>query len=215
MINFTFHVSEPGFSKAGLVLCAKEVGSSQKVYYLAELATRPSQSNPALRRGWSRRGPQRRSSFTDGRVNRVLDTTLTFRKRVYDQQMYSSYIGSNRFSKYRNVTPESFHTDSTLIPKAKAWIRRELAVFDFLRPTSPAFGRLDRRATNAEYLLEYIVAILKSIDIKGSAGQATELLKEFLGSENARLFFHELENWLRSPFQDLKAWDQFVQYTAR
>lgn len=65
---------------------------------------------------------------------------------------------------------------------------------------------------NNEFLLEYIVAILRNIDLKGSAGQAEVLLREHLGSANSRLFLHELENWLRSPFERLRDWDDYVQY---
>lgn len=140
------------------------------------------------------------------------DPALAFRKSVYENRRCSMYIGSNAHSKYRNIDPGLLCQEGHLITKAKKWIRRELGVFDFLNPSSPDFGRSDRRATNAEYLLEYIVAILKSIDLKGSAGQAEELLKEFLGKENARLFLHELEAWLRSPFESLKDWDQATQY---
>jgi hypothetical protein len=50
-------------------------------------------------------------------------------------------------------------------------MRRELQVFEFLNPErSNETG--DRRANNAEFLLEYIVAILKTVDIQGSGGQA-------------------------------------------
>jgi len=110
------------------------------------------------------------------------------------------------------LTPAVFCRDEKLVARAKKWIRRELGVFDFLNPASSSFGQADRRASNAEYLLEYIIAILKSIDLKGSAGQAEELLREFLGRENTRLFLHELEAWLRSPYENLHDWDRAVQY---
>ncbi|PWY92649.1 hypothetical protein BO70DRAFT_384122 [Aspergillus heteromorphus CBS 117.55] len=77
----------------------------------------------------------------------------------------------------------------------------------------PGHQRLEsRRGNNAEFLLEYIIAILRTVDIKGSAGQAEELLKDFLGRENARLFLHELQAWLRSPFGALEDWDRNVRY---
>ncbi|KAI9755556.1 MAG: hypothetical protein M1815_004870 [Lichina confinis] len=80
----------------------------------------------------------------------------------------------------------------------------EPTVFEFLNTNEDAQGHSDnrtlRRARNAEFLLEYIVAILKTVDIKGSGGQAEDMLQEFLGRENARLFLHELGAWLRSPF---------------
>jgi regulator of sirC expression with transglutaminase-like and TPR domain len=76
-------------------------------------------------------------------------------------------------------------------------------VFEYLQQTN-----------NAEFLLEYIIAILKTVDVKGSAGQAEELLTEFLGREDARLFLHELRAWLRSPYTVLEDWDRAVQYPS-
>lgn len=71
---------------------------------------------------------------------------------------------------------------------------------------------MTRKANNAEFLLEYIIAILKSVDIKGSEGQAEDMLQEFLGRDNTRLFLHELRAWLRSPYTSLEDWDRNVQY---
>jgi hypothetical protein len=97
-------------------------------------------------------------------------------------------------------------------------------VFTFLNPEGeaepcpsrvarPGQQRLEsRRGNNAEFLLEYVIAILRTVDIKGSAGQAEELLRDFLGRDNARLFLHELQAWLRSPYTSLEDWDRHVQY---
>ena len=112
-----------------------------------------------------------------------------------------------------------FARNADLVSKARKWIRRELQVFGFLNP-SPDFHAQDkreganvtRRANNAEFLLEYIIAILKTVDIKGSGGQAEDMLQEFLGREDTRLFLHELRSWLRSPYLSLEAWDRNVQY---
>ena len=85
-------------------------------------------------------------------------------------------------------------------------MRRELRVFEFL----------DFQASwplpNAEYLMEYVVAVLKGVEIKGSGGQAEDLIGEFLGRQSARLFLHELNNWLRSPYSTLAEYDRNVQY---
>jgi hypothetical protein len=124
-----------------------------------------------------------------------------------------------------------------LVSRARKWIRRELLVFEYLHPSPEASeprvdspsstttaasstanltpgssAKKDRRANNAEFLLEYIIAILKTIDIQSPTGQAEDLLQEFLGRENTRLFLHELRAWLRSPFTELKDWDRNVQY---
>jgi hypothetical protein len=42
-------------------------------------------------------------------------------------------------------------------------------------------------------------------------------LRDFIGRENAHLFIHELQAWLRSPYTSLEDWDRHVQYpnTAR
>lgn len=153
---------------------------------------------------------------------------VSVRRDVYRNQLYSLRVGSNRLSQYTEVTPEDFNRDEALVSRARKWIRRELQVFSFLHPETedapeerrgpvPRSGqqRLEqRRANNAEFLLEYVVAILRTVDIKGSAGQAEELLRDFLGRDNARLFLHELLAWLRSPYNSLEDWDHHVQYPA-
>jgi len=107
------------------------------------------------------------------------------------------------------------------------WIRRELRVFTFLNPesdsdldlgggsggtTGTGQGSETRSTSNAEFLLTYILSILKTVDIKASHGHAEDLLEEFLGRENARLFLHELGAWLRSPYMKVEDWDRHVQY---
>ncbi|PLB52772.1 RING finger domain protein [Aspergillus steynii IBT 23096] len=153
------------------------------------------------------------------------DDPLLRRQNVYRHQLYSLRVGSNRVSQYREFTPDMFNRDEGLVSRARKWIRRELRVFAFLNPetetetpnrgrmTRPGHQRLEnRRGKNAEFLLEYVIAILRTVDIKGSAGQAEELLRDFLGRDNARLFLHELQAWLRSPFTSLEDWDRNVQY---
>lgn len=146
-------------------------------------------------------------------------TGLSFRKVVYRHALFSLHVGSNRISRYRAINPTSFQQDEHLVSRARAFIRRELSVFEFLSPdssstssSSASSSSITRRANNADFLLEYIISILKSIDLKGSTGQAEELLTDFLGRDNARLFIHELEAWLRSPYERLVDWDRNVQY---
>ncbi|KAI9757040.1 MAG: hypothetical protein M4579_003609 [Chaenotheca gracillima] len=109
-----------------------------------------------------------------------------------------------------------FQDDPEIVSRARKWIRRELQVFEFLNPENASEpdsnGGVTRRANNAEFLLEYIIAILKTVDIKSSTGQAEEMLQEFLGRDHTRLFLHELRAWLRSPFASLQDWDRAVQY---
>ncbi|KAI5308631.1 hypothetical protein KEM55_005256, partial [Ascosphaera atra] len=156
------------------------------------------------------------------------DEAIARRRYVYLHQLYSRRVGSNRLSQYRELSPGVFSRDEALVSRARRWVRRELQVFSFLYPESEpeqeedplnpsqrSGARRDRRANNAEFLLEYIIAILRTVDIKGASGSAEDLLQEFIGRDNARLFLHELQAFLRSPYTELRDWDRAVQYDER
>jgi hypothetical protein len=135
------------------------------------------------------RPPRPRRPYDSPRHSPVLtnDQVIQRRRNVYSNQLYSLHVGSNRVSRFRDLTPELFNRDEELASRARMWIRRELQVFEFLNPDhNPSSRTNDRRANNAEFLLEYIVAILKSVDIQGSGGQAEDLIQEFLGRDNTR-----------------------------
>ena len=147
----------------------------------------------------------------------IKDEAVLIRRGIYRDQLYSLHVGSNPVSQYRDLTPRLFEQDPTLVSRARMWLRRELKVFGFLHmpPSNPQGGddtTTRRRANNAEFLLEYIIAILKTVDIQGSQGQAQDMLTEFLGRDHARLLLHELKSFLRSPYTSLAAWDCHVQY---
>ncbi|KAJ5115048.1 hypothetical protein NUU61_000807 [Penicillium alfredii] len=195
-----------------------------KLYKLPPKSAKPPSTDPTAARVRPdfRRRPRRPPPHA--RSPQPEDLLLR-RRNVYRNQLYSLRVGSNRLSQYRELTPELFNRDEELVSRARKWIRRELRVFSFLNPepeeeeqprhllTRPGPQRLEnRRANNAEFLLEYVIAILRTVDIKGSAGQAEELLRDFIGRENSRLFLHELQAWLRSPYTSLEDWDRHVQY---
>jgi len=142
------------------------------------------------------------------------DIPVLRRRHVYRRKLYSLHVGSNPLSGHRDVSPTQIAHSPSLQSKARTWIRRELRVFNFLH-TDPDGGPSDAGATtssNAEFLLSYVVALLKKVELKGSNGHAEDLLTEFLGRENARLFLHELNAWMRSPHTKLDQWDREVQY---
>ncbi|KAK8125903.1 uncharacterized protein PG998_001662 [Apiospora kogelbergensis] len=147
----------------------------------------------------------------------VEDGAVLFRRTIYREQLYSLHVGSNRVSQYRDLTPRLFEQDPSLVSRARMWLRRELKVFEYLytppsNPQGAGSTTTRRRANNAEFLLEYVIAILKIVDIQGSQGQAQDMLKEFLGRDHAQLLLHELKSFLRSPYTSLEAWDNHVQY---
>ncbi|KAG9192409.1 hypothetical protein G6011_11143 [Alternaria panax] len=138
---------------------------------------------------------------------------LRRRRDVYRRKLYSLHVGSNRYSGYRDTSPQIIADSPELQSKARAWIRRELRVFTYLH--TDAEGPSPNAATtssNAEFLLSYIVSILKTVDLRASNGHAENLLAEYLGRGNSQLFIHELNNWLRSPYTKVEAWDRQVQY---
>ena len=138
------------------------------------------------------------------------DAALLRRKDIYRLRLYSLHVGSNRLSRFRDLTPLLFVEDQEIVSRTKKWIRRELQVFQFLNPDGTGEDGATRRANNAEFLLEYILAILRTVDLKAS--QAEDMLQEFLGRDNTRLFLHELKAWLRSPYTNLEDYDRHVQY---
>ncbi|KAG0647281.1 putative RING finger [Hyphodiscus hymeniophilus] len=154
---------------------------------------------------------QRRRSLHTSRSLPTPDEAIQRRRHIYGSKLYSLHVGSNRVSRFREFTTQLFNSDQDLISRARTFMRRELQVFEFLNPNNSP-GSSDRRANNAEFLLEYIVAILKTVDIQSSGGQAEDLIQEFLGRDNTRLFLHELRAWLRSPYISLEDWDRHVQY---
>ncbi|KAF8866159.1 hypothetical protein BDZ45DRAFT_700781 [Acephala macrosclerotiorum] len=205
--------------KSDLVHKTYEVTSTAKSNSSTPGSSRPPQSfdhragrGYSSRRGYNSRGRSR--EWGQPRPLPTQDEALLRRREVYRNQQYSLHVGSNRVSRFKDLTPSMFTQDAELVSRARKWIRRELQVFSFLSPDSSAASGSsgDRRANNAEFLLEYIIAILKTVDIQGSAGQAEEMLKDFLGRENTRLFLHEMRSWLRSPYTSLEDWDRNVQY---
>ncbi|POS71735.1 hypothetical protein DHEL01_v209876 [Diaporthe helianthi] len=188
----------------------------------------PSQSNPSLSNVTSflRRARNRRH-FRDPRPptpqSRSVPDALERRRQVHRKRLYSLHVGSNPTSGYRDVTPQMFSDQVDTQSRVRAWIRRELQVFEFLTDDSSTgvTGQAEstnsavpeatrrRRQNNAEFVLEYILAILKTVDIQSD--HTEELLKDFLGRDHTRLFLHELRNFLRSPYS-VEAWDRHVQY---
>ena len=164
-------------------------------------------------RSYRNRRPRRIDSR---RQVQSFDSALLRRRQVYRRQLYSLHVGSNRLSRFRELTPQLFCHDEELVRRARMWIRRELQVFDIFNThdrMEENDGGGKRRANNAEFLLEYIIGIMKTVNLKGSGGHAEELLKDFLGMDDAKLFLHELRAWLRSPYVALEDWDRHVQYS--
>lgn len=134
------------------------------------------------------------------------DSALNSRRIVYRDRLFSLHVGANSISQHHSFTPQDFAASSRLQFRARTFLRRELQVFTFLDPGTAPRGR------NREFVIELIVAILKTDEVKGADGHAEDVLSDYLGRDNTKLLLHELESWLKSPFQNLEAWDNYVQY---
>jgi len=157
--------------------------------------------------------PERRRGVRRPYSPPIEGAALRRRREVYQRKLYSLHMGSNPYSGYRDLTPQMIAASSDLQSRARTWIRRELRVFTFLYNDAEASSSgAVTTSGNAEFLLSYIVSILKMLDLKASNGHAENLLSESLGRGNARLFLHELSSWLRSPYKKVEEWDEQVQY---
>ena len=167
------------------------------------------QSESAFERSRRRRGHdfiQRRSERAPPVAASLEDPALEQRRRVYQEKLYSLHVGANRLSQYRDFTAREFAASEDLQRSARMFLRRELQVFSFLNTAA------EPRCGNREFLIEYIIDIMRTNELKGASGHAEDLLADYLGRENAKLLLHELEAWLRSPYTLLGDWDDHVQY---
>ncbi|ORY09773.1 hypothetical protein BCR34DRAFT_625587 [Clohesyomyces aquaticus] len=216
--------------KSSCPLCKAEVKAVQydwrspedyKTYTVSATHRPPSSSTPRAPasqnpfRRFQNRPPRRPQAARRDCPPLNPDIALVRRRHVYRHKLYSLHVGANRISRYQNLTPDMVATSPDLQSRAKMWIRRELRVFSFLHSDTETTAEDTTTSSNAEFLLTYIISILKTVDIKSSTGHAEDLLQEFLGRDNARLFLHELNAWLRSPYTKLDDWDRHVQYTER
>lgn len=197
-----------------------------------------------LRQSFQPQEPPPRVVQRPGRLRNTLN--LEHRRRVYREGLFAMHVGSNRWSRYRELTAKLFNEDPHLVSRARMFLRRELQVFDFLSREDPQLAPASqhampppgerlapnqrwpssvnnsvsanastgsmRKTYNREFLIEYIVCMLKSVDIMGNTAAAHDMLSDFLGREHSRQFLHELRAWLRSPYETLEEWDANVQY---
>ncbi|KAK8861223.1 hypothetical protein IAR55_002042 [Kwoniella newhampshirensis] len=132
-----------------------------------------------------------------------LDLQIERRKEIYKHDLYVKHIGSNPISGFKpNPTPRQIADDPILTQRATTFLRRELRVW------SPLI--------DVEFLTTYILSLLKAIDIRSEP--AIRLLADFLDVDEetypsgAEHFSHELYSFLRSPFRELRKWDEIAQY---
>ncbi|PMB67878.1 putative RING finger protein C16G5.03 [Beauveria bassiana] len=182
---------------------------SPSEFLVAELWPGPSSHTPATRRprytpadfaaaGAAYARSMRRAANTAPRD--VVLRSIAHRRAVYARGLLSIHVDSGPISGYRELTPALFHREPQLIARARAFLQRELRVFDSVP------------AERAAFLIEHVVDVLQNRDIGTGIGLLEALLTANLGRSSARLLLHELGAWLRSPYTSLEEWDAAVRY---
>ncbi|KAK6536303.1 hypothetical protein TWF281_000543 [Arthrobotrys megalospora] len=183
-VKYNFDVKGTGFQKYRIKTSESSTPSKSEV------------SRNSHRRAELRRLHHTASSSLEGPAD-----DIPRRRFVYKHRLRSLHIGSNPSSRFKTYTPATIRSSPALISKAKSFIRRELEVFDWTEG-------------NREWLVEYIVGILKTVRLKDASGRAEDLVEEFLGREFAGVFLHELDAFLRSPFGRVREWDRWAKYAV-
>ncbi|KAJ9624141.1 hypothetical protein H2203_005591 [Taxawa tesnikishii (nom. ined.)] len=119
---------------------------------------------------------------------------------------------NQRFAPYRPATPDSALARRRRV-YAQSYTPPTWAQTEYPN-TATSHPKHSQRRRNSNPALGASSGANCKLEPKDSSGAAEELMQEFLGRENARLFLHELEQWLRSPYENLEDWDRHVQYAG-
>ncbi|KAF4556135.1 Zinc finger C3HC4 type domain-containing protein [Elsinoe fawcettii] len=161
--------------------------------------SQPSPSHPRRNHNLRPRGRFPRAPHSAPTIPSSSTLSLDRRKLIYARHLFSLHRAPSR--PVEALTPTRFRSSSILQRKARLFLRRELQIFTFLQTTA-----------RIEFVLEYIVGMLRKLELKGADGAMENLVAEVLGREGARLLLHELGAWLESSFERLEEWDRVVQY---
>ncbi|WVN84879.1 uncharacterized protein L203_100015 [Cryptococcus depauperatus CBS 7841] len=177
-------------------------------YYLPPLRHMPAVIYPTS--PLSRQLATRQERPVRGQQERIehdeLKKQVLRRKEYYKHGLYVKHMGSNRHSRFRpNPNPKQINDSPEQIQRAKAFIRRELRIFP---------------SVHVESLTLYIIFLLKCIDIRSDVmirimGEVLDTSSRSAGFPNGtEHFIHELYSFLRSPYRELKKYDEVAKYGA-
>ncbi|KAL1923408.1 uncharacterized protein VTP21DRAFT_8388 [Calcarisporiella thermophila] len=169
-----------------------------KKYWVPEFKTESELRQPIdrSRRPNQYRRFQRRwqEPIEERQLSKTQQEAVERRRYIYRHKLFAMHIGSNRYSKYREVSPTYFSSHPEAIRRLVPWIRRDLQAI--------------LEEENAEIVREYVIAVLKTHDLRTES--ALELLRPFLEPYTEH-FVHELVAFARSPLE-IRAYDITVQY---
>ncbi|ODQ56298.1 hypothetical protein SAICODRAFT_32733 [Saitoella complicata NRRL Y-17804] len=226
-VSYILHAitDEGSYEKIVVPSLAEKTGKGLGLEARAWMRDRFAQGRNRVR---SRRWMERRVNEQAMSTSPLSPSAIARRAFVYTHHLRSAHIASNPHTRFRpdaDITTEKFRGSSEMQNRARVFLRREVLAFGFWRTRAGEdLEGGDGDARDREFLVEYIVSVLKNVGILTPA--ARRLIGEFLDSRpngepdaesvdtNTSILLHELRTWLRSPFQGLEGWDRspLIQY---
>lgn len=154
----------------------------------------PLPERPFARRRVASPSPTRKDAW------RAEQAAVARRRDVYARGLFAKHVASNGYTGFRaNPSPRDITKDGATAERARLFLRRELRVW---APPDDVDG-----------LVDHIVAFLRSVDVRSEASvRFLEPLVDETYPQAAEHLAHELYAFLRSPYAELAAYDEVVQY---
>ncbi|KAI8915953.1 hypothetical protein EDD86DRAFT_197281 [Gorgonomyces haynaldii] len=124
----------------------------------------------------------------------TLDESLRERQRVYSFGLRCRHRGTNRYSKFRDLSPQYLREHQQKLRTLVPWIRRELLAI--------------LRIPDVTIIIDFVLQVMQQHDLQSD--EAIQLLEEYL-EDDAEHFVHELVNFARSELS-MEHYDRQVQY---
>ena len=121
------------------------------------------------------------------------------RQLIYAAGLRVYHMGSNRFTRYRETSPQFFRENPAMTHRLIPWLRRDLSVL------------FNGNTDHVTFMTQYILSLLPNVDIQTE--DFHNHLRPFLYGRTEH-FIHEFTNFARSPY-DMDTYDQMAQYDFR
>lgn len=121
------------------------------------------------------------------------------RQLIYAASLRVHHIATNRFTRFRDTSPQFFRENPAVTHRLIPWLRRDLGVL---------FNGNDQ---HVRFMTQYILSLLPNVDIQSE--EFHNHLRPFLYGRTEH-FIHEFTSFARSP-HDMDTYDQMAQYDFR
>ncbi|KAK9460101.1 uncharacterized protein V1516DRAFT_486336 [Lipomyces oligophaga] len=147
-------------------------------------------------------------------------TMSVFRRQyIYRNRLRVCHFGANPYSRFTRLPGSlEFRRSQVLQARMRGFIRRELCVFPVLfdpqNPVLREYFLATSTSREIEFVTAYTLHIFGHIDVQTAQGHLTAVaaLAEYLGSQHAKLYVHEVCQFARSPCSSVFEYDRLAQY---